>query len=90
MLSLEKIYLNSPTYFQNVLCSVYGLKESRVRYSKSFKQYQKFLEDSQWWPLEKTKGYQDAHVRQMVKLAYDQIPFWNERFKQIVLIPLDI
>ncbi len=46
--------------------------------------------DSQWWTREQIDEYQNRKLRDLVKHAYDNVPYYNELFKKINLTPGDI
>lgn len=45
---------------------------------------------SQWWSYEDLKELQEKKLRAIVKYAYENIPLYHEKFKEIGLLPDDI
>lgn len=49
-----------------------------------------FLEESQWWPQDKLKEYQDEKLRNLITHVYRNVPYYREVFKQHGIKPEDI
>ncbi len=49
-----------------------------------------FLGKSQWWPLWKLEQYQTEKLKQLLRYAYNNVPYYTEIFKKINLTPEDI
>ncbi len=52
--------------------------------------YRAFLEESQWWPCEKLLEFQWNELKKLLKHCYEQVPYWQEKFKQLGMTPEDI
>lgn len=50
----------------------------------------KFLDKSQWWSPEEIKEYQNEKLRQIIKYAYENVPYYNELFDELKLSVGDI
>ncbi len=48
------------------------------------------LEKTQWLPREQLEAYQDRKLREVLNLAYDQVPYYQELFSRLRLHPEDI
>ena len=48
------------------------------------------LEESQWWTREKILELQDRRLRELVKYAYDNVPYYRRVFEERDLKPTDI
>ncbi len=46
--------------------------------------------ESQWWTREQIDEFQNRKLRELVKHAYNNVPYYNELFKKIKLTPDDI
>lgn len=84
------IYERLPVPLQDVACSLAGLKIRYERHNKVFWDALEFLEASQWWSLEEQKAYQNQKLRELIRHAYDTVPYYNEIFKERKLTPDDI
>ncbi len=50
----------------------------------------KVLEQSQWWPWDRILELQNERLRQLVKYAYDNVPYYRRIFDERALKPSDI
>jgi phenylacetate-CoA ligase len=86
----HRMYGRLPVWMQNLACSAVGLKMRRARYGKVFREAFAFLQESQWWSLQELKAYQDEKLQQVVKHAYQTVPYYTELFDSLKLKPEDI
>jgi phenylacetate-CoA ligase len=80
---LEKLYDNSPIFFQNIMASVSGYQRNSARYGKAYYDYLKFLTDFDTWPLEKKLDYQRQELIKFIFYAYENSKFYRELYKDI-------
>lgn len=71
-------------------CSLTGFKMRRRRYNRTFHEALRFLEKSQWWSLEELRSYQNERLQQLIKHAYDTVPYYRRIFDERKLTPNDI
>jgi len=45
------------------------------------------LEESQWWPLERLRAYQDKHLRRLVRYAWRRVPAYRRKFDEAQVKP---
>jgi len=50
----------------------------------------KELEKSQWWPRDRILELQNQRLRQLVKHAYDNVPYYRRLFEERALSPNDV
>jgi phenylacetate-CoA ligase len=90
-LSFNKlIYDKLPVALQNVVCSVYGYKEYRKRYGKYFFDKLTNLEETQWFSKGQIEIYQSEQLQNIIRHAYEHIPYYNDLFKKNKIHPDDI
>lgn len=58
--------------------------------SKEFQQYFEFLQKSQWWSLDELKAYQLERLKELIKFAYEKVPYYQRSLKGKHLNPSDI
>lgn len=58
--------------------------------SKQFQDYFDFIQKSQWWSLAELEAYQLEQLKELVKFAYEKVPYYQQSFKEIFLHPSDI
>ncbi|MGD0552228.1 MAG: phenylacetate--CoA ligase family protein [Sedimentisphaerales bacterium] len=85
-----KIYKNLPWWFQNVICSSKAIFVLRERYGKEYKKATEFLEASQWWSYNELVEYQNEKLCEVIKHAYETVPYYRELFEKLKLKPFDI
>lgn len=81
-MSLDNLYQNSPVFFQNMMCSVYGLVEKRKRYSHHFFTYLDWLEESQYWGENEIYQHKLNELQKIYQHAYTSVPFYRKSFKK--------
>jgi phenylacetate-CoA ligase len=71
--------------YEKILLPASDMLTGRTRY-KSFR----FLMESQSWSRERLDEYQNEKLRQLIKHAYDNVPYYTELMKKQGIIPDDI
>jgi len=85
------IYDKSPVFLQNLIASVYGLEKNIYRFwSPRARYWQKFYSETKKWDEERLKAYQLEQVKHTIRYSYQNVPFYQKRFKAIGLVPEDI
>jgi len=84
------IYERLPIPLQHLVCSAAGVKIRHERHNRTFYRVLDFLEESQWWSLEQQEEYQNERLRELIKHAYETVPYYREVFTQRKLVPDDI
>jgi phenylacetate-CoA ligase len=82
---LERIYDNSPIFFQNIMASVSGYKRNQNRYGQVYYDYLKFLADFDTWSLEKKLEYQRQELIKFISYAYENSKFYQRLYQNIDL-----
>ena len=54
-----------------------------------YRRFLRFLDESQWWPLDRLEGYQLDRLRQLLYYVFENVPFYREIFKRKNLHPED-
>jgi phenylacetate-CoA ligase len=50
----------------------------------------RFLEEAQWWDLERLRTWRDRSLRSLIKVAYKEVPFYRELMDSVGIKPDDI
>jgi phenylacetate-CoA ligase len=58
--------------------------------NKRFQDYFDFLQKSQWWSLDELKAYQLEQLKELVKFAYEKVPYYQRSFREKRVHPADI
>lgn len=86
----ERLYDRLPALLQNVACSAVGYRESRIRFGAAFDKRLSWLLETERWSAAQIAAYQDEQLREMVRHAYDTVPFYRARMQGAGLAPEDI
>nr|UXE41705.1 phenylacetate-coenzyme A ligase [uncultured bacterium] len=85
----EALYAHLPISLQNLACSWYGRKEAKIRLGSEFESHLSRLLESERWSRTEIQAYQDEKVRNLVRYAYEYVPFYHDRMQERRLKPDD-
>jgi phenylacetate-CoA ligase len=85
-----KIYSASPIWFQNLMVSIKGLNFRYQRNSDRILQerYQSLLK-SERWSGEQFRDYQSEQLRQLLSIAFKDVPYYRDLQKKLGCYPED-
>src|SRR5215468_3287594 len=86
----ERIYPHLPVFLQNAACWYYGKRESRQRLGREFEIRLRELTESEKWSASEIEAYQNEKLRNLVRNAYEYVPYYRERWKSLKISPEDI
>lgn len=86
----EQVYPRLPVFLQNAACWYYGQKEARVRLGPAFEKRLQELTDSEKWTSGEIEAYQNDKLRSLIHHAYENVPYYRERWKALRVTPDDI
>ncbi len=86
----EQLYPHLPVMLQHVACSYYGWRESRNRFGREFERILEGLLVSERWSAAEIANYEDEKLRELVRHAYQTVPFYRARMREAKLAPSDI
>lgn len=89
-MSMQDIYDRSPVFIQNLMLTAYSALLDRERYGGCFGALQKDFEKMQWDSEESIIKWQDMRLRELIKHAYDTVPYYRDLFDRENLKPDDI
>jgi len=87
---VEQIYPRLPVFLQNAACWYYGKKEARTRFGTIFERRLRELMDSEKWSEAEIEAYQNEKLRELIRYAFENVPYYRERWKNLKLTPDDI
>jgi len=79
-----------PVWAQNICCSIVGIKMVRERFGRAFREFIAFLEESQTRSLNELKEFQNEKLREIIRHAYETVPYYREVMDERKLTPSDI
>ena len=86
----RSIYDRCPAILQNLLCSVEGWRNNRLRYGKGFDGWSEFFASSAKRDWSSLRKYQLEQVQQLIDLCYKHIPYYAQTWKRAGIEPGDI
>ena len=90
MTPLDKVYRHSPAWAQTLMLSAYGAQIGRYRRGAPYRAALESLLESQFWPVEKLRAYQDERIRTLINVAYEKSSFYRSVMDGRGLKPRDI
>lgn len=87
---VEHIYPRLPVFLQNAACWYHGQKEARVRFGHAFEQRLQELLKSEKWSAGEIEAYQNEKLRSLIRHAYNNVPYYREKWKALRISPDDI
>ena len=87
---LSRLYGASPAFVQNMLLTGYSALLDRERYGGDYENYAAFFDRSQWFGRAELETYQDERLRELVRHAYETVPYYRRVFDGRGLKPADI
>jgi phenylacetate-CoA ligase len=86
----EALYPHLPISLQNAACSWYGRKEAKIRLGRDFERHLARLLESEKWSRTEIRAFQDEQLRDLIRCAYNHVPFHRDRMQERKLTPADI
>ncbi len=86
----EHLYPHLPIFLQNTACWYYGKKESRIRFGSAFDAHLRDLMSSERWSAGEIEAFQNEKLQALIRYAYENVPYYRERWKSLKLTPEDI
>lgn len=86
----EQFYRLLPVSLQNVLCSVYGWRERRVRFGEEFWDKYRWLLAMERAQPEDIERYQSEQIGKLVQHAYATVPYYRHMMDREGIAPADI
>lgn len=87
---VEQLYPRLPVFLQNAACWYYGTRQARVRFGREFERRLRELLESEKWSAAEIEAYQNEKLRGLIRHAYENVPYYRERWKSLKLSPQDI
>ncbi|HEX6750643.1 MAG TPA: hypothetical protein VF092_25375 [Longimicrobium sp.] len=71
-ISSDALYRRSPAWAQTLLLNAYGLRISAYRRGAPYRAAVALLAESERWPAERLRAWQDDRLREVVRVAYER------------------
>ncbi|MGM0214856.1 hypothetical protein [Enterococcus sp. AZ109] len=86
---LLHLYNRSPLFFQNLMTSTAGLKNTKERYGSFYTESLKRLEEFDAYSLEEKEAFQLMRLKEFLTYAKKNSPFYRERLQGFPLHQMD-
>lgn len=88
-LSKKNLWGCTPTVIKSTVGRVFGIAPPAWWLGSRFREHCKFLREAQRWSAERSREYQIARLREMLRLAYEKAPFCRRTFDSVGFHPKD-
>jgi phenylacetate-CoA ligase len=88
-ISIAKRFVNKNSKMYDFVMKSYSNYFPK-RYSNNFWEWYAFLLDSQWWDKNRIEEYQLEQIRRVIKIAYENVPFYSKLLKELSINPKNI
>jgi len=79
-----------PVWVQNVFVSLEGWRIQKTRYDKTFWKILKDMEERLTWDESTILDFRNAMLQRTIRHAYETVPYYQKKFKDLNLTPEDI
>ena len=86
----KKTYDALPAFAQNLAVTGFSFYLDRQRYGGRFREFRKFLDESQWYSKARLEDYQDEQIRRLIEYSFRHVPYYREVMEERGLKPADI
>lgn len=87
---LNYIQAHTPGPIRNLGQHIYDRIPLGVRYGKVFREYSKFLDQSQFWSVDQHREHQLHTLQKLISYAYRNVPFYTKLYNEYRIRPEDI
>ncbi len=89
-MSEEAIYQRSPIWLQTLLLNAHAWRIQRERYGPAFRALQMQWDRLECEQAELRRNWQDERLVELVRLAYERVPFYRRRYRDHGVSPADV
>ena len=86
----QSIYNHSPIFIQNIIITMYGHYIKRLRYGEQYRRQCALLHQSEHYSKEALLELQSRKLSQLIRHAFDHVPYYRSIFKRHGLKPENI
>jgi phenylacetate-CoA ligase len=84
---LSFVYNACPVFMQNIILTGYSAILDSERYGGRFKEYADLMLRAQWFSRGELEAYQDEKLRDIIRHAYETVPYYRRVFDERGLKP---
>lgn len=87
---LKQIVKKMPDIIKVPIINTYSSMPDSIKYGRIFNSTYEFLQRSQWWTEKQHKEYQMKKIKEIIKYAYDYVPYYKRLLSENNIKPGDI
>jgi phenylacetate-CoA ligase len=87
---IQTFYNKSPYWLQHILLNTYAFRIHQERYGKPFIRAFGELDRTQWFSQSQINEYQNKRLKEIVKHAYENVPFYKKLYDKYAVRPEEI
>ena len=87
---LASVYAACPVFLQNAILTGYSAVLDRERYGGRYREYADLMEKYQWLRKGAIAAYQEERLKEILRHAYDTVPYYRRLFDDRGLKPSDV
>jgi|UniRef100_A0A7C4EWC6 phenylacetate-CoA ligase len=87
---LKSLVRDSSFPFKDILHSAYNALPPSIAYGKVYRDMLRLFQESESWDRRTYEDHQNSRLSQLIKHAYDNVPYYREVFDEHGLAPRDI
>lgn len=88
--AIHKSINKMPRPVQRMLKGAAQLLPNRLLYGRRYLEAREFLRESQWWSTADLRNYQEDKLRELIRHAYENVPYYRDLFNDRGLRPDDV
>ncbi len=87
---VKNVYERMPALAQNIVLTGYSALLDRERYGAGFRNFQEWLDKTQWYNPEELRSYQEEQLARLVQYSYRHVPYYRRVMDEYDVKPGDI
>lgn len=80
---LDRLYKILPHFLQNLMVSIFNIKNYKIRNGGSYKTFKKTYNETRYWSIDLLKADQEIRFMKLVKFAQEHSVFYKNLYKNI-------
>jgi phenylacetate-CoA ligase len=89
-MSPDDLYQRVPAWAQTLLLNAHALRISAYRRGAPYRAAVALLAESERWPAERLRAWQDARLREVIRTAYTRSPYYRGVMDTAGILPRDV
>lgn len=87
--AMRQYYYRAPQFVKNILGGSYRCLPETLLLGESYREFTRLLEQASTWSKQQVEDYQFEQLRATLTVAYDHIPFYQQKYRDYGVAPSD-